>query len=123
LQQEEVDELFKIPEEALRKIKSLKEYNDYFHELYKHGIELSEGSISNITNAVPDNIKEWQRRPSEPVYFVVWMDGLVMKIRQNGKILGKTIYPMIRKPKRMSIWRLSILRKNGPCPQGTGDQL
>ena len=33
------DEIFKIPEEALRKIKSLKEYDDYFHELYKQGIE------------------------------------------------------------------------------------
>ena len=60
-----------------------------------YGVEVSEGSSSNITNAVLDNIKEWQQRPLEPVYFVVWMDGIVIKIRQNGKVQGKTIYLMI----------------------------
>ncbi len=60
-----------------------------------YGIELSEGSVSNITNTIVENIKEWQQRPLEEVYFVVWMDGIVIKIRHNGKVQGKTIYLII----------------------------
>ena len=60
-----------------------------------YGVEVSEGSISNITSAVLEDIKEWQQRPLDPVYFVVWMDGIVFKVRQNGKVQGKTIYLMI----------------------------
>lgn len=60
-----------------------------------YGIEVSEGSVSNITSSVLEDIKEWQQRPLEPVYFVVWMDGIVFKVRQNGKVQGKTIYLMI----------------------------
>lgn len=60
-----------------------------------YGVEVSEGSISNITSAVLEDIKEWQQRPLDPVYFVVWMDGIVFKVRQNGKVQSKTIYLMI----------------------------
>lgn len=60
-----------------------------------YGVEVSEGSISNITSAILEDIKEWQQRPLDPVYFVVWMDGIVFKVRQNGKVQSKTIYLMI----------------------------
>ncbi len=60
-----------------------------------YGVDVSEGSISNITSVILEDIKEWQQRPLDPVYFVVWMDGIVFKIRQNGKVQGKTIYLMI----------------------------
>jgi len=60
-----------------------------------YGIELSEGTVSNITGAVIENIKQWQQRPLESVYFVVWMDGIVIKVRHNGRVQGKTIYLMI----------------------------
>ena len=60
-----------------------------------YGIELSEGSVSNITGTVIENIKQWQQRPLEGVYFVVWMDGIVIKVRHNGRVQGKTIYLMI----------------------------
>ena len=53
-----------------------------------YGIEVSEGSISNITSSVLEDIKEWQQRPLEPVYYVVWMDEIVLKVRQNGKVQG-----------------------------------
>lgn len=60
-----------------------------------YGVELSEGTVSNITNSIIENIKEWQQRPLEEVYFVVWMDGIVVKVRHNGKVQGKTIYLII----------------------------
>lgn len=60
-----------------------------------YGIEVSESSISNITSAVIDDIKQWQNRPLDEVYFVVWMDGIVFKVRQNGRVVNKTIYVII----------------------------
>jgi transposase-like protein len=60
-----------------------------------YGVELSEGTVSNITNTILENIKQWQQRPLENVYFIVWMDGIVIKVRNNGKVQGKTIYLII----------------------------
>jgi len=60
-----------------------------------YGVELSEGSVSNITNSIVENIKEWQQRPLEEVYYVIWMDGIIIRVRHNGKVQGKTIYLII----------------------------
>ncbi len=35
---------------------------------------------------------EWQNRPLDPVYLIAWMDGIVFKVRDNGKIINKTVY-------------------------------
>ena len=60
-----------------------------------YGIEVSESSISTITHAVIEDIKVWQSRPLDDVYFVLWLDGIVFKVRQNGKVSNKTIYIII----------------------------
>lgn len=60
-----------------------------------YGVEVSEGTITNVTNRVIDHVKEWQSRPLEPLYFAVWMDGIVLKVRQNGKYINKCIYLVI----------------------------
>lgn len=60
-----------------------------------YGVQVDSTSVSNITNVLTDSIKEWQNRPLEQVYFVVWMDGISIKIRHNGKIINKTIYLVI----------------------------
>ena len=60
-----------------------------------YGVEVSEGTISNVTNRIIEHVKEWQNRTLEPVYFTVWMDGIVLKIRQNGKVINKCIYLVI----------------------------
>jgi len=60
-----------------------------------YGVQVDSTSVSNITNVLADSIKEWQNRPLEQVYFVVWMDGISIKIRHNGKIINKTIYLVI----------------------------
>lgn len=57
-----------------------------------YGYTISESTISNITAKVQTHITEWQSRPLASVYFVVWMDGIVFKVRQNGKVINKTIY-------------------------------
>lgn len=60
-----------------------------------YGVDVSRGTISNITNKLMDSIRAWQERSLEPVYFTVWMDGIRIKIRQNHKIINKTIYIVI----------------------------
>lgn len=60
-----------------------------------YGVEISEGTVSNVTARVIEHVKEWQARPLEPVYYVVWMDGIVLKIKQGGKYINKCIYLVI----------------------------
>lgn len=57
-----------------------------------YGYNISDATISNITSKVQAHVTEWQSRPLASVYFVVWMDGIVFKVRQNGKVINKTIY-------------------------------
>ena len=60
-----------------------------------YGVEVSEGTVSNVTSRIIEHVKEWQARPLEPVYYVVWMDGIVLKIKQSGKYINKCIYLVI----------------------------
>jgi transposase-like protein len=60
-----------------------------------YGVDVSEGTISNVTNRIIEHVKEWQNRPLEKVYFTVWMDGIVLKVRQNGKYINKCIFIVI----------------------------
>ena len=60
------------------------------HEIY--GLTISETTISNITNKILDSIKQWQERALDPVYYTVWMDGIVMKIREDKKVINKCVY-------------------------------
>ena len=48
-------------------------------------------SVSDIEEEMRE-IYEWQNRPLDPVYLIVWMDGIVFKVRDNGKIINKTVY-------------------------------
>ena len=60
-----------------------------------YGVDVSEGTISNVTNRIIEHVKEWQNRPLESVYFTVWMDGIFLKVRQNGKYINKCIFIVI----------------------------
>lgn len=60
-----------------------------------YGVDVSEGTISNVTNRIIEHIKEWQNRPLESVYFTVWMDGIMLKVKQNGKYINKCIFIVI----------------------------
>jgi len=72
---------------------STRDIEDTINDIY--GVKISESSISNITSVVLEDIKQWQQKPLEPVYYIIWMDGIVMKVRQNGKVINKTIYLII----------------------------
>ena len=69
---------------------SVSDIEDELYEIY--GYKLSTSAISIITNRVNQEVLEWQNKPLEAVYCVVWMDGIVFKVRQGGKVVNKTIY-------------------------------
>jgi transposase-like protein len=60
---------------------------DFLEETY--GVNYSTSQISIITNAILSDIREWQKRPLDDQYAVVWIDAIHYKIRQEGKIVSK----------------------------------
>jgi len=63
---------------------------EQLHEIYD--FQVSTSTISKITDKITDDIIAWQNRPLESVYLIVWMDGIVFKVRENSKVINKTIY-------------------------------
>jgi transposase-like protein len=64
-----------------------RDIEEQIKEIY--GVELSETSVSNITAKILENIKQWQERPLDNVYYILWMDGISFKVRQSGKVINK----------------------------------
>jgi putative transposase len=56
------------------------------------GTELSHETISNITEAVAEEVKAWQIRPLEPVYPILYLDALVVKVRDNHQVRNKAAH-------------------------------
>jgi len=56
------------------------------------GTELSHETISKITDAVLDAILEWQRRPLEALYPVIYLDALIVKVRDGGHVRNKAAH-------------------------------
>ncbi len=57
-----------------------------------YGVELSPSLISNVTNAVLDEVKSWQARPLEAVYPILYLDAIWLKVRDNGHVHNKAVY-------------------------------
>lgn len=69
---------------------SVSDIEEQIREVYN--FEVSTSTISRITETVANDIIAWQNRPLDPVYLIVWMDGIVFKVRENSKVINKTIY-------------------------------
>ena len=69
---------------------SVSDIQEQIKDLYE--FEVSTSAISRITDRVTNDIVSWQNRPLEPIYLIVWMDGIVFKVRENSKVINKTIY-------------------------------
>ena len=57
-----------------------------------YNFDVSTSTISRITDRISNDIVAWQNRPLESLYLIVWMDGIVFKVRENSKVINKTIY-------------------------------
>jgi putative transposase len=69
---------------------STRDIQAQLQEMY--GVEVSAGLISNVTQAVEQERIAWQNRPLDPVYPIVYFDALVVKVRQDGRVINKAIH-------------------------------
>jgi putative transposase len=69
---------------------TVREIQGHLQELY--GVEVSPDLISRVTDAVLEEVREWQTRPLDVVYPVVFFDALRVKIRDEGLVRNKAVY-------------------------------
>lgn len=69
---------------------STREIVEAFQEMY--GAEVSAGLVSQVTNAVIEQVRQWQTRALDEVYPIVYFDCLVVKIRQDKRVIKKSVY-------------------------------
>ncbi len=69
---------------------SVREIQGYLEEIY--GVEVSPDFISGVTDAVVEEVREWQVRPLEALYPVIFFDALRVKIRDEGTVKNKAVY-------------------------------
>ncbi|MGH9564397.1 MAG: IS256 family transposase [Candidatus Angelobacter sp.] len=72
---------------------STREIQGHLEEIYK--VEVSPTLISNVTEEVMEEVKIWQSRPLDAVYPMIYLDALVVKIRDAGHVRNKAIYVAI----------------------------
>jgi putative transposase len=70
-----------------------REIQGHLQEMY--GVEVSPTLISDVTDAVLDEVKAWQNRPLEPIYGVVYLDALYVKMRHEGRVENRAVYVAI----------------------------
>lgn len=61
-----------------------------FREMY--GAEVSPTLVSKVTEAVLERVLEWQSRPLDEVYPIVYLDCIVVKVRQDKRVINKSVY-------------------------------
>jgi len=72
---------------------SYRDISKHIEDMYK--IELSTGTISNITDKIIETVKAWQDRPLEPIYTFLWLDAIHYKIKDGGKYDTKAVYTVL----------------------------
>src|ERR1700756_5143229 len=70
-----------------------REIQGHLEEIY--GIEVSPALISNVTEAVIGEVKQWQGRPLAELYPIVYLDALMVKVRDGGHVQNKAIYVVL----------------------------
>ncbi len=60
-----------------------------------YGVDVSPGLISEVTDAVLDEVKAWQSRPLESMYPVLYLDALMVKMRHEGRVENRAVFVAI----------------------------
>ena len=69
---------------------SVRDIQAHLAEIY--GVEVGRDLISRVTDAVMDDVREWGKRPLEDIYPVVFLDCMVLKIRDGGSVQRRALY-------------------------------
>jgi putative transposase len=72
---------------------STRDIEDHLRDIY--GVEASPSLISRITDKLMPAVAEWQSRPLEAVYPIVFMDGIVFKVRKDSRVVNKCLYSVL----------------------------
>jgi putative transposase len=69
---------------------SVRDISAHLQEIY--GVNVGRDLISRVTDAVMDDVREWAKRPLEDIYPVVFLDCMVLKIREGGTVQRRALY-------------------------------
>lgn len=72
---------------------SFRDISTHINEMYD--VELSATTLSEITDRVIPQVKEWQNRPLDDVYPILWLDAMHYKVRDGGKIVSRAVYNIL----------------------------
>lgn len=72
---------------------STRDIQAHLQEIY--GVEVSPSLISEVTDAVMEEVGAWQNRPLDPVYFIVYLDALFVKMRHEGRVENRAVFVAI----------------------------
>lgn len=72
---------------------SLRDISEHIREMYD--VEISATTLSEITDRVIPQVKEWQNRPLESLYTIVWLDAMHYKVRNGGKVESRAVYNIL----------------------------
>lgn len=72
---------------------SYQDVSAHLAEIY--GVDVSEATISAITDKLLPIVAEWRSRPLEPVYPIVFLDAMFFRMRENGRVVSKALYNIL----------------------------
>lgn len=72
---------------------SFRDISSHIAEMYD--VEVSHSTLSEITERVIPLVKEWQCRPLESMYTIVWLDAMHYKVKDGGKVVSRAVYNVL----------------------------
>jgi putative transposase len=72
---------------------SLRDISAHIREMYD--MDISHDTLSSITERILPLIKEWQSRPLDELYCIVWMDAMHYKVKDQGKVKSRAVYNIL----------------------------
>ncbi len=72
---------------------SFRDISKHIEEMYD--MEISHATLSEITERIIPQVKEWQSRPLESLYTIVWMDAMHYKVKSEGRVVSRAVYNIL----------------------------
>ena len=72
---------------------SFRDISNHIKEMYD--VEISHSTLSEITDRVIPQVKDWQSRPLESLYTIVWLDAMHYKVRDEGRVVSRAVYNVL----------------------------
>jgi transposase-like protein len=72
---------------------SLRDISGHIKEMYD--TDVSATTLSSITDRIIPRIKEWQSRPLDQVYCIVWLDAMFYKVKEDGRVVTRCLYNIL----------------------------